>query len=369
MPTAAADVLTCAEDAGLTHVNDDAPGIRRRRAGTGFAYRDAHGKAVRDEKTLARIRSLAVPPAWTDVWICSDVNGHIQAVGRDLRGRKQYRYHPRWREVRDGTKYERMLAFAAVLPAIRARVARDLARPNLDREKVLATVVRLLDTTHIRIGNAEYANTNDSYGLTTLQDRHVKVRGQKLDFQFRGKSGKQHRIAVDDARLARIVRDCRDIPGQDLFQFYDPDGARHPIGSSDVNTYLRACSGDEFSAKDFRTFAGTVLAARALAEGGRPEKKGERKQALAHAIESVAGRLGNPPTVCRKCYIHPAVLDAFEAGVAAPTSLTGKHLQPYKALRLEERRAVALLLFWQKTAKRRDLGAQLASSLRARKAA
>lgn len=374
MPTAAPDVLTCAEEAGLTYVSDDtAPGIRRRRAGTGFAYRDARGKPVRDPEVLARIRGLAVPPAWTDVWICSDASGHIQAVGRDLRGRKQYRYHPRWREVRDGTKYERMLAFGAVLPAIRARVARDLARPELDREKVLATVVRLLDTTHIRIGNPEYASTNNSYGLTTLQDRHVKLRGQKLDFAFKGKSGKQHRVRVDDARLARIVRDCRDIPGQDLFQYYDPDGARHPIGSGDVNTYLRACSGDEFSAKDFRTFAGTVLAARALAAGERPDKKGARKQALALAIEQVASSLGNTPTVCRKCYIHPAVLDAYEAGVTAPASLAGKQLQPYKALRQDERRAVALLLHWQKTAKHRDLGAktssQLAASLRPRKAA
>lgn len=369
MPTAAPDVLTCADDAGLTYVHDTAPGITRRRAGTGFAYRDPHQRPIRDAATLARIRGLAVPPAWTAVWICPDPRGHIQAVGRDLRGRKQYRYHPRWRAVRDGTKYARMLAFAAALPAIRARVARDLARPDLDRDKVLATVLRLLDTTHIRIGNPEYAATNDSYGLTTLQDRHVKLRGQHLEFQFRGKSGKQHRVALGDPRLARIVRACRDIPGQDLFQYYDPAGDRHPVGSADVNTYLRACAGDEFSAKDFRTFAGTVLAAQALAAGQRPAQKGARKQALTRAIEQVAASLGNTPTVCRKCYIHPAVLDAFEAGVTAPAALTGKHLQPFKALRQPERRAVALLLHWQRTASRRDLAAQLADSLTARKAA
>lgn len=363
MPSPTPDALTCAEDAGLTHVNDDAPGIRRRRAGTGFAYRDARNQPIRDARTLARIRSLAVPPAWTEVWICPDPNGHIQAVGRDARGRKQYRYHPRWREVRDGTKYERMLAFAAALPTIRARVTRDLARPELDRDKVLATVVRLLDTTHIRIGNPEYAHTNESYGLTTLQDRHAKLRGQSLHFEFTGKSGKQHRITVDDARLARIVRACRDIPGQDLFQYYDKDGARHPIGSTDVNTYLRACAGDEFSAKDFRTFAGTVLAAKTLADSERPEQKGQRKQVLTRAIEAVAADLGNTPTVCRKCYIHPAVLDAFEAGVTAPASLSARNLQPYKALRLPERRAVALLLHWQKTSKTRDLAAQLKDSL------
>lgn len=369
MPTAAPDVLTCADDAGLTYVNDAAPGITRRRAGTGFTYRDPNNRPIRDAATLARIRGLAVPPAWTAVWICPDPRGHIQAVGRDLRGRKQYRYHPRWRAVRDGTKYARMLAFAAALPAIRARVARDLARPDLDRDKVLATVLRLLDTTHIRIGNPEYAATNDSYGLTTLQDRHVKLRGQHLEFQFRGKSGKQHRVALGDPRLARIVRACRDIPGQDLFQYHDPAGDHHPVGSADVNTYLRACAGDEFSAKDFRIFAGTVLAAQALAAGQRPAQKGARKQALTRAIEQVAASLGNTPTVCRKCYIHPAVLDAFEAGVTAPAALTGKHLQPFKALRQPERRAVALLLHWQRTASRRDLAAQLADSLAARKAA
>ncbi|HEY8376997.1 MAG TPA: hypothetical protein VIK91_10935, partial [Nannocystis sp.] len=264
MPAPAPDARASADDAGLVYVCDGQAGIYRRRAGRGFSYCDARGRPVRDDAVLARIKQLAIPPAWTEVWICPDPRGHIQAVGRDARGRKQYRYHKHWREVRDSSKYERMLAFAAVLPRIRARVERDLAHPRLDRDKVLATIVRLLDLTHIRIGNAEYTRDNHSYGLTTLRDRHVRIAGRHLEFHFRGKSGKDRRVAVDDLVLARIVRRCRDIPGQELFQFYDDDGRRHTIGSGDVNAYLRACAGGEFSAKDFRTFAGTVLAAQAL---------------------------------------------------------------------------------------------------------
>jgi DNA topoisomerase I len=364
--SAALDAYTCADDAGLVYVTDAQPGIRRRRTGHGFAYRDPKGRPVRDAEVLARIRRLAIPPAWTEVWICPDERGHIQAVGRDARGRKQYRYHPRWREVRDSTKYERMLAFAAALPAIRARVDRDLRRHELDRDKVLATVVRLLDTTHIRIGNPEYAHSNDSYGLTTMRDRHVRIHGKHIEFRFRGKSGKEHRAAVDDARLAKIVRSCRDVPGQELFQFYDHAGTHHAIGSADVNAYLRACSGSEFSAKDFRTFAGTVLAAQELWRAPRPEQKGRRKQAVTKAIEQVAGCLGNTATVCRKCYVHPSVLEAYEDGAALPTSLRGP--KAYQALRLEERRAVALLLERQRTAGQRTLTARLAASLKQRRA-
>jgi DNA topoisomerase-1 len=259
-----------------------------------------------------------------------------------------------------------MLAFAAALPKIRARVDRDLRRSALDRDKVLATVVRLLDTTHIRIGNSEYAHTNDSYGLTTLLDRHVRIHGKHLEFRFRGKSGKQHQVALDDVRLARIVRQCRDVPGQDLFQFYDESGIHHAIGSADVNAYLRACSGDEFSAKDFRTFAGTVLAAESLWREDRPAQKGRRKQAMTRAIERVAECLGNTATVCRKCYIHPSVLEAYEEGVAPPAAVRGP--RAYKALRPEERRAVALLLKWQATAGSRTLEARLSASLKRRRA-
>lgn len=363
MPTAAPDALTCADDAGLVYVHDGQSGIVRRRAGKGFCYLDAKGRTVRDAGVLARIKRLAIPPAWTEVWICPDPRGHIQAVGRDARGRKQYRYHPSWREVRDSMKYARMLAFAAALPNIRARVARDLERPALDRDKVLATLVRLLDTTHIRIGNSEYTRSNNSYGLTTLRDRHVQIDGPHIEFHFRGKSGKERRVKVDDAVLARIVRRCRDIPGQELFQFYDDDGVRHTIGSGDVNHYLRACAGSEFSAKDFRTFAGTVLAAQELWRDARPEQKGRRKQVMTRAIERVAGCLGNTATVCRKCYIHPSVLEAYEEGVAPPPALRGPQASLYKQLRPDEKRAVALLLHWQATARQRTLSARLRASL------
>jgi DNA topoisomerase-1 len=358
------EAVTCAGDAGLIYVSDAQAGIRRRRAGKGFVYRDARDRTVRDAEVLARIKRLAIPPAWTDVWICPDPRGHIQAVGRDARGRKQYRYHPRWREVRDSTKYERVLAFAAALPKIRARVDRDLRRPTLDRDKVLALVVRLLDTTHIRIGNPEYASANSSYGLTTMRDRHVRIHGGHLEFHFRGKSGKQHRVRVDDARLARLVRSCRDVPGQELFQFYDDHGGHHAIGSADVNAYLRACSGSEFSAKDFRTFAGTVLATEALWRQARPAQKGRRKQAVTRAIERVAEDLGNTVSVCKKCYVHPAVLEAYEEGLPPPDALPGRAGRSYRGLRSEERRTVALLLTWQATAGERTLSARLAASLK-----
>jgi DNA topoisomerase-1 len=300
--------------AGLHYVNDARmPGIRR----IGHArmrYVDAHGRTVRDSAVLQRIKSLAVPPAWTDVWICPDPRGHVQATGRDARGRKQYRYHPRWREVRDEVKYGRLLQFAAALPALRRRVAADLQRPGLPREKVLATVVALLEKTLIRVGNEEYARANRSYGLTTLRDAHAKVRAGVISFEFRGKSGIVHRVGVEDARLARIVKACRDLPGQELFQYVGDDGQRCSVGSADVNEYLRSVCGDAFTAKDFRTWSGTVLVACALAGVERPASATAGKRAVVRAIEAAAQRLGNTVAVCRKSYVHPAVVDGFLEG-------------------------------------------------------
>lgn len=305
------DPVESAKAVGLRYVTDAGPGMRRRRAGKGFAYIGADGKAVRDREALTRIRALAIPPAWTDVWICPSANGHLQATGRDARGRKQYRYHARWREVRDETKYGRMIAFAEALPRIRRRVERDLERPGLEREKVLATVVRLLETTLIRVGNEEYARANDSFGLTTLRNRHVEVKGSTLRFEFYGKSSRRHRITLDDPRLARIVKRCRDIPGYELFQYLDDDGERRSIDSTDVNEYLREAAGEEFTAKDFRTWAGTVLAAIALCGFEPCDCEADAKKNVARAIEMVAERLGNTPAVCRKCYVHPAVIEAY----------------------------------------------------------
>jgi DNA topoisomerase I len=308
------DAPAAAEQAGLVYVSDEEPGIRRRRSGKGFNYRNPDGTAVKDKDTLARIRSLAIPPAYTDVWICADPNGHIQATGRDDRGRKQYRYHPRWREVRDSTKYERMLDFGRALPAIRQRIAADMGKRGLPREKVLATVVHLLENTLIRIGNATYSKENKSFGLTTLQDRHVEVDGGKLRFQFKGKSGKVWNLQVKDRRIARIVKSCQDVPGQHLFQYLDDEGNRHGVTSQDVNDYLREISGKDFSAKDFRTWAGTVLAAIALTEFETFDTKAAAKRNLRSAIERVSSRLGNTPAICRKCYIHPQVLDCYLEG-------------------------------------------------------
>jgi DNA topoisomerase-1 len=296
--------------AGLRYVSDAAPGIARQRAGTTFHYFAPDGKAIRDRDTLGRIRSLAVPPAWSNVWICPRADGHLQATGRDARGRKQYRYHGRWREVRDETKYERMVAFAKALPRIRRRVRHDLALPGLPREKVLATVVRLLETTRMRVGNEEYARANDSFGLTTLRVRQVRVQGSTMSFRFRGKSGVWHQFALNDRKLAAIVRRMRDLPGYELFQYVDEQGETRAVDSADVNAYLKSVAGEEFTSKEFRTWAGTVLAAQALHQLGQPGDKGK----LAQAIEQVARQLGNTKAVCRKCYIHPAVIDAYLEG-------------------------------------------------------
>ncbi len=303
-----------AHSAGLHYVRDDRPGIRRLRCGKGFRYLDPRGQAVRDRVTLARIRALAIPPAWTDVWICMKDNGHLQATGRDDRGRKQYRYHAHWRKVRDETKYGRLIAFGQALPRLRARVETDLMLPGLPRPKVLATVVRLLATTLIRVGNEEYARANGSYGLTTLRNQHVKVQGGKVHFAFRGKSGIRHRIDLEDRHLARIVRRCRDLPGQELFQYLDEEGVSRRIDSADVNAYLRETAGEDFTAKDFRTWSATLLAAQALREMPPFQSQTQAKRQVVAAIETVANRLGNTPAICRKCYVHPAVVEAYLDG-------------------------------------------------------
>lgn len=303
-----------ARAAGLNYTSDAAPGIRRVGPPRRPRYLGPNGRPVRHAATLARIRSLVIPPAWTDVWICTDPQGHLQVTGRDARGRKQYRYHPKWRTVRDETKFDRMLAFGYALPQIRERVEHDLAIPGLPRPKVLATVVQLMEKTLIRVGNEEYARTNQSHGLTTLRDRHVRLTGGYVKFHFKGKSGVEHDITVNDRRLASIVRRCRDLPGQELFQYMDEEGLTRDVRSNDVNDYLREITGEPFTSKDFRTWAATVLTAEALREcGPRPTTK-ETQAEIVKAIDNVAARLGNTRLVCRKCYVHPAVLAAFEGG-------------------------------------------------------
>jgi DNA topoisomerase-1 len=308
------DPVESAKAAGLRYVSDTKPGIRRKRSGKGFHYVDSEGKPVRDKETLARVRSLVIPPAWTGVWICPNPKGHLQATGRDARGRKQSRYHPRWREVRDETKYERMMIFGAALPGIRERVEQDLGLPGLPRPKVLATIVRLMETTLIRVGNEEYARQNGSYGLTTMRNKHVEVDGSTVTFHFQGKSRVQHTVDITDRRLARIVQRCQDIPGYELFQYADKDGTHHSVDSADVNEYLREISGEEFTAKDFRTWAGSVLACEMLWQFEKFESATEAKRNVVQAIKQVAARLGNTPSVCRKCYVHPVVLDCYMSG-------------------------------------------------------
>jgi DNA topoisomerase-1 len=345
-PVPNTDPPAAAKAAGLRYVHDDRPGIRREAAGDGVRYLDAKGEPVEDEATLRRIKSLAIPPAWTDVWICPQANGHLQATGRDARGRKQYRYHPKWREVRDEVKYERMIKFGKALPQIRKEVDRALSLPGLPREKVLATIVYLLEATMMRIGNDEYARENKSYGLTTLRNRHVKIDGSEVEFRFRGKSGVYHDVKVHDRRLARIIQRTRDLPGQDLFQYLDEDGETHTVGSADVNDYLRTVTGEDYTAKDFRTWSGTVLAAMALQEFEAVDSDTQLKKNVVRAIESVAERLGNTPSVCRKCYVHPAVLDAYLDG----TMLEGLRaraeeslIEDLKDLQPEEAAVLAML--------------------------
>ena len=306
-----ADPRAAAEDAGLNYVSDEMPGLQRKAMRSGFNYFRPDGKRVTDEETLARVRKLAIPPAYTDVWICRDPKGHMQATGRDAKGRKQYRYHERFRAVRDGTKYEHMLDFAAALPAIRRRVNEDLALRGLPRQKVLATIIHLLETTMIRVGNSDYEKQNKSYGLTTLHNRHVAIEGSELRFRFKGKSGKEWKLRVKDRRVARIVKAIQELPGQHLFQYVDDDGERHEVASGDVNAYLKEISGQNITAKDFRTWTGTVLAAMALSEFEAVDSQAAAKRNVRAAIEAVAARLGNTPTVCRKCYIHPEIFNSY----------------------------------------------------------
>jgi DNA topoisomerase-1 len=312
--TVPAESVEAAEDAGLRYVSDDQPGFSRQRKGEEFEYFDAKGKPIRDEQRLLRIKRLAIPPAWRDAWICPSPNGHIQATGRDDRRRKQYRYHERWREIRDENKYDRLISFGKALPKIRRRVKKDLALSGLPREKVLATIVQLLERSLIRVGNEEYARENKSFGLTTMQDRHVDVKGSKLRFRFRGKSGRQHEVDVTDRRVAKIVLKLQDLPGQDLFQYLDDEGDPHNITSQDVNEYLHEITGEDFTAKDFRTWAGTVLAAIALSAAGEFETKKQAKANIKNAIEAVAKILGNTSAICRQCYIHPIVLETYLNG-------------------------------------------------------
>ncbi len=344
--TIGADAAEAVAAADLVYVSDEEPGIRRLRKGSGFSYERPDGKQLRDKAALNRIRALVVPPAWTDVWICDDARGHIQATGRDAKGRKQYIYHPQWREVRDCTKYERMLDFARALTPIRERVDEHMRRRSLPREKVLATIVRLLDDTLIRVGNSGYAEQNKSYGLTTLRDRHAVINGSELRFEFKGKSGKAWRLKLRDRRIARVVKQCQDIPGQHLFQYFDAEGARRPVTSSDVNAYLREVSGLDISTKDFRTWAGTVLAATALRELETAQSETEAKRNVAAAIKKVAARLGNTPAVCRKCYVHPEVLSCYLEGALADEM--GRRLRAgprrsFQGLELEEAAVLGLL--------------------------
>ncbi len=313
------DPLISAKAAGLRYVTDEIPGILRKRAGKGFRYVGHNGKEIRDSNVLGRITALAIPPAWQDVWICRNSDGHLQATGRDAKGRKQFRYHLRWRGIRDKAKYEHLMAFAQALPRIRRRVHRDLSQRGLPRTKILATIVRLLETSLIRVGNEAYARDNESFGLTTMRGRHVNVKGSTLKFQFKGKSGVSHAVDLTDPRLAKIVRQSQELPGYELFQYIDVSGEKQSIESSDVNAYLREITGQDFTAKDFRTWAGTVLAARALQEFQSFDSQAQAKRNVVRAIESVAKRLGNTKAVCQKCYVHPHVLNSYMEGTLIQT--------------------------------------------------
>ncbi|HEX5222797.1 MAG TPA: DNA topoisomerase IB [Verrucomicrobiae bacterium] len=338
--------VKAAAESGLRYVSDLRPGIRRFRKGKDFRYELPNGRVVRELATLKRIKSLVIPPAWKEVWICPDPQGHIQAVGRDDRGRKQYRYHPRWREVRDETKFNRMIEFGKVLPKIRRQVRRELRQPGLGRKRILAAVVRLLELTALRVGNDEYANNNKSYGLTTLRHHHAKVRGATIQLNFRGKSGKQHSIDVEHPTLSRIVKKCQDLPGQDLFQYLDEEGNVRDVTSGDVNAYLAEITGKDFTAKDFRTWTGTVLAALALREFELVDSKAKAKRNIVEAIARVAKRLGNTPAVCKKCYIHPVIFDSYLDGTlvtALRRSAEREMRSSLTRLRPEEAAVVALL--------------------------
>src|SRR5467141_3515967 len=341
-----------ATSAGLSYVTDGVAGIRRQRAGKGWVFFAPDGTRIRDAGERSRIRSLVIPPAWADVWICPDPRGHIQVTARDARGRKQYRYHPLYRDTRDKSKFRRMLEFSETLPEIRERVERDLRARDLTRRQILATVVMLLDKTLIRVGNDEYARENRSFGLTTLRERHVEIKGAKLLFSFRGKSGVDHTVSITDRRLARIVQQCQDLPGYELFKYIDTSGKRQTISSDDVNAYLREITGRDITAKDFRTWAGTMLAARELFLLGPAKSQREAERNMIRAIDAVAKRLGNTRTVCRKYYVHPGLVRAYLQGLTAPLSSApptekARREHPTAALRREE---VAVLQFLQEDA-------------------
>jgi DNA topoisomerase-1 len=355
MSSTAEIILDPVESSRLAHlryVSDAKPGITRKRRGKSFQYFDPEGKAIRNKDEIARIKALVIPPAWSNVWICPQPNGHLQATGRDARGRKQSRYHPRWRKVRDENKYERMKLFGEALPLIRSRVENDLSLSGLSREKILATIVRLLETTFIRVGNAEYAKENHSYGLTTMRNKHVDVDGATVRFKFQGKSGKRHMIDLNDRRLARIVKRCLDLPGYELFQYVDEDGSVRTVDASDVNDYLRAITEQQFTAKDFRTWAGTVLALTALREFEAFESETQARRNIVEAVKNVAEKLGNTPAVCRKCYIHPAIIECYTAGELLETLYAaGKRVADnIHALRPEEAELMFLLESRLKTA-------------------
>lgn len=344
------DPLESAVEAGLRYVSGCGPAIQRVRCGKSFRYIGPDGKPLRDPKHLERIRSLAIPPAWTDVWICPSANGHLQAVGWDAKGRKQYRYHSLYRQVRDEAKFSGMIAFGAVLALIRRRVRQDLELPGLPKDKVLATVVRLLETTFIRVGNEEYAKENDSFGLTTMRDRHVRIAGAKLLFRFRGKSGLEHNIELTDRRLARIVKQCQEVPGYELFQYVDESGDRHSVDSADVNRYIHDIAGQDFTAKDFRTWAGTVLAIRELHAAGPCPDPATGKKTVVAAIKSVARQLGNRPSTCRKYYIHPATIEAYGDGTLFPVMEQGERQDGAYAglgLRAEEYAVMVIVAEYQ----------------------
>jgi DNA topoisomerase I len=346
LPDPILDPVESAKAAHLRYVTDTRPGIRRKRHGKYFSYIDPEGKLIRDREALARIKSLVIPPAWTNVWICPVSNGHLQATGRDARGRKQSRYHPRWRQVRDETKYERMVLFAEALPKIRERVDQDLALPGLPREKVLATIVSLMENTFIRVGNSEYARENKSFGLTTMRTRHVEVNGSNITFSFEGKSKRHHTINLHDRRLAKIISRCADLPGYELFQYLTPEGDPQTIDSADVNDYLQSITGQYFTAKDFRTWAGSVLACELLAAFDPFDSPTQAKKNIVAAVKSVAQRLGNTPSVCRKCYIHPAILEHYLNGLPLETAkrkLDEEIAEHAHTLHEEERTLVNLL--------------------------
>jgi DNA topoisomerase-1 len=364
------DPKQAAEEAGLSYVNDDDRGLTRELVGDGFVYFKPSGEPVTDEAALERIRKLAIPPAWTEVWICPKANGHLQATGRDARGRKQYRYHPQFREVREGTKYEHMLEFAKALPKIRARIAQDMALKGLPREKVLATVVHLLETTLIRVGNDDYARENKSYGLTTLRNPHVKVEGSQLKFRFKGKSGKTWDLKIANRRVAKVVKACQELPGQRLFQYAGEGGELKEVTSADVNGYLKEITGRDVTAKDFRTWAGTVLAALALQEFEAFDSKATVKKNVRAAIERVAQRLGNTPTICRKCYVHPEIIGSYEQGellLDIKEKVESELREDLAALRPEEAAVLGLLQARLKRTLEDQLEASLAAARKTHK--